>query len=330
MEIVTGVHQLRIPFPEGIDRLTNAYVIEGSRGCILVDCGWDNSEAIWAFREELRIERLSFEDINWIVITHAHPDHFGMAAKLRELCGARVVMHRADADLMHSRYADLRKLATALEEMLLSHGVPSSEAAEMRDASAWGAQYVTTVEPDVVVEEGDVVSNGTFQFDVLHTPGHTPGHMCLYDSRKGRLFTGDTVLFDAIPHIGVAPESGYDPAGDYIGSLERISEKSVRFVFPGHGPVFNGLGIRLTEILRVLDARQRQILTVLDEGLKDAYEVSCALPWTIDGSAVAYADLEPRERRIGVCEIIAWLRRLTSTGEIGALEQDGKTVYLAK
>ena len=60
MEIVTGVHQLRIPFPEGIERFTNAYVIEGNRGSILVDCGWDSSEAIWAFREQLRIERLSF------------------------------------------------------------------------------------------------------------------------------------------------------------------------------------------------------------------------------------------------------------------------------
>lgn len=330
MEIVTGVHQLRIPFPEGIDRFTNVYVVEGNRGSILVDCGWDSSDAIWAFREELRVEGLSFEDINWVVVTHAHPDHFGMAAKLRELCGAKVVMHRADAELIHPRYVDYRRLADDTEKMLLSFGVPEDDASEMRKASAWAAQFVTAVEPDVVVGDGDTVSNGTFQLEVLHTPGHTPGHICLYDPRKRRLFCGDVILFDAIPHIGIDPQSGSDPAEDYVQSLEYLSQKPVSFVFPGHGPVFNSLGIRTEEILRLLEARQRQILSVLEEGLKGAYEITCALPWRIDGTESAYAELPPRERRAGVCEVAAWLKRLCSSGRIAALEMNGKTVYLAK
>lgn len=330
MEIVTGVHQLRIPFPEGIERFTNTYVIEGNRGSILVDCGWDCSEAIWAFREELRLERLSFEDINWIVITHVHPDHFGMAAKLRELCDAKIVMHQADAALISSRYGDYRELGDQMEALLVSNGVPSDEAAEMREASAWGAQYVTVAEPDVVVDDGDTVSNGTFQLEVLHTPGHTPGHVCLYDSRKRRLFTGDTVLFDSIPHVGIDPQSGENPVGDYIASLEAIGDRAVSFVFPGHGPVFNSLSIRSGEILRTLDARQRQILSVLDEGMKDAYEVTRELPWRVDGAEVAYDDLEARERRAGVCAMVAWLQRLVRSRAVAALEQNGRTVYLAK
>lgn len=330
MEIVTGVHQLRIPFPEGIDRFTNAYVIEGNRGSILVDCGWDSSEAIWAFREELRVERLSFEDINWVVVTHVHPDHFGLAAKLRELCGAKIIMHRADAELIHSRYVDYAELVEATGKMLLSAGVPADETDEMREASVWTAQFVTAVEPDVVVEDGDSVSNGTFQLEVLHTPGHTPGHICLYDPRKKRLFCGDVILFDAIPHVGMHPQSGSDPVGDYMQSLEYLGQKSVSFVFPGHGPVFNSLGIRTEEILRLLDARQHQILGVLEEGLKTAYEVTCALPWKMDGTETAYAELSPRERRAGVCEVAAWLGRLMSSGKVAALQQNGKTVYLAK
>lgn len=330
MEIVTGVHQLRIPFPEGIDRLTNAYVIEGNRGSILVDCGWDSSEAVWAFREELRLERLSFDEINWIVVTHVHPDHFGLASKLRELCGAKVVMHRADAELIHSRYADYQRLADETEAMLMSHGVPAEEAGEMREATAWAAQFVTPMEPDVVVEDGDTVSNGTFQFEVIHTPGHTPGHICLYDPRKRRLFCGDSVLFESLPHVGINPQSGSDPAGDYVESLHALAEKPVSFVFPGHGPVFNSLTIRSNEILRLLEARQLQILGVLENGLMSAYEVTRALPWKVDGSEVAYDDMPPRERRAGVCEMVAWLKRLVVVGKIAPLEQNGKAVYLAK
>ncbi len=330
MEIVTGVHQLRIPFPEGIERLTNAYVIEGNRGSILVDCGWDSSEAIWAFREQLRVERLAFEDINWIVVTHVHPDHFGMAAKLRELCGAKIVMHRADAELIRSRYVDYRSLAEETEKMLLAHGVPADEAARMRAASAWGAQYVTAVEPDVVVEDGDTISNGTFQMEVLHTPGHTPGHLCLYDPRKRRLFCGDIVLFDAMPHVGANPQSGKDPVAEYKSSLEYVSERLVSFVFPGHGPVFNSLGIRSEELRRLLETRQRQILAVLDEGLKDAYQVTRVLYRGVDASDAAYEDLHARERRAGVTEVIAWLRHLDACGKIATLDQNGRTVYLAK
>jgi glyoxylase-like metal-dependent hydrolase (beta-lactamase superfamily II) len=189
---------------------------------------------------------------------------------------------------------------------------------------------VTAAEPDVVVEDGDTVSNGTFQLEVLHTPGHTPGHICLYDPRKRRLFCGDVILFDAIPHVGVHPQSGGDPVGDYLQSLEYLGQKSVSFVFPGHGPVFNSLGIRTEEILRLLEARQHQVLEVLEDGLKTAYEVTCALPWKIDGKETAYGELSARDRRAGVFEVAAWLGRLTSTGKVAALQQNGKTVYLVK
>ncbi|MBN1152944.1 MAG: MBL fold metallo-hydrolase [Dehalococcoidia bacterium] len=330
MEIVTGVHQLRIPFPEGIDRHTNAYVVEGNRGSILVDCGWDSSEAIWAFREELRVERLSFEEINWVVVTHVHPDHFGLAAKLRELCGAKIVMHRADAELIQSRYVDYQGLIDSTGAMLQAAGVPEHEVCELRDASVWTAQFVTAIEPDVLVDDGDTVSNGTFQLEVMHTPGHTPGHICLYDPRKRRLFSGDTVLFETIPHVGLNPQSGTDPISDYMQSLEYLGQKSVSFVFPGHGPVFNSLVIRTEEILRTLGAREHQVLEVLEEGLKTVYEVTCELPWRSNGAETSYADMSPRERRAAVLEIAAWISHLKEDGKVAPLQKSGQTVYMVK
>ena len=330
MEIVAGVHQLRIPFPDGMERFTNVYVVEGSKGNILVDCGWDSSEAVWAFREELRLERLSFDDINWIVVTHVHPDHFGLAAKLRELCGAEIVMHPLEASLIDSRYVNYHQLAKELEEMLISNGVPAEEAARMREASAWAAQFVTPTHPDVLVEDGDTISNGTFQLEVLHTPGHSPGHICLYDGRKRRLFCGDHVLFDAVPQVGAHPQSGADPAGDYTRSLEHIVEKPVSFVFPGHGPVFNSLMIRSEEILREREVRRRQIAKVLEDGLKTAYDIAHEIGWRTGGGDASYDDLGFRERRAAICEAVAWLRRLVDEGRVAALERNGTTTYLSK
>lgn len=330
MEIVSGVHQLRIPFPEGMERQTNAYVIEGMKGSILVDCGWDSSEAVWAFREELRMDRLSFEDINWIVITHVHPDHYGLAAKLRELCSAKVIMHRREAELIDARYVNPEHLADQMEQMLCAAGVPVEEAAEMREATLRVRQFVTPVAPDVVVDTGDPISNGTFQFEVFHTPGHSPGHLGLYETRKRRFFCGDHVLFDAVPHVGLDPQSGDDPAGDYVESLKELMEVPMSFVFPGHGPVFNSLSIRAEEILRLHTARKLQLLSVLEDGLKTPYEVAGDLGWRLDGRDVEYGDLPYRERRAAITEVLAWLKRLTTEGKVAPLDRDGKTVYLSK
>ena len=313
-----------------MERVTNAYVIEGSKGSILVDCGLDSSEAIWAFREELRVEGLSFEQIGWIVVTHMHPDHFGLAAKLKEICGAKIVMHSLEASLIDARYADYRQLSERLEAMLVSFGVPAAEAAQMREASTWASKFVTPVHPDILVEEGEIVSNGTFQLEVIHTPGHSPGHICLYEPRKRRLFTGDHVMFDAVPEVGLHPQSGADPIGDYMESLDHIGENPVSFVFPGHGPVFNSLGIRSEEIRREYGARRQQIVDVLEKGMMTAYRTACELKWKSNGAYVAYEDLTFRERRASVCSVAAWLVRLVDEGEVAALDREGITTYLAK
>jgi len=330
VEIITGVHQLRIPFPEGMERYTNAYVVEGSKGAILVDCGWDSSEAIWAFREELRLERLSFDDINWIVITHIHPDHFALASKLKELCSAKVVMHRTEAQLIEPRYVKYTRLSREMQRMLVAEGAPSDEADAMCEASTWELQFITPAHPDILVEEGDTISNGTFQFDVIHTPGHTAGHICLYEPRKRRLFSGDHVLFDVVPRVAIDPQSTEEPIGDYLESLERVSSQTVSFVFPGHGPVFISLSISRDDIRRQMEFRQRQVRGVLDEGLKTGYHVACELSWRTEEGMQEFAELSSRDRRVAVLEAAAWLRRLVRLGEVGVVERDGARFYLAK
>jgi glyoxylase-like metal-dependent hydrolase (beta-lactamase superfamily II) len=313
-----------------MERHTNAYVIEGSKGAILVDCGWDSSEAVWAFREELRLDRLSFDDIEWIVVTHIHPDHFALASKLKELCNAKVIMHRAEAQLIESRYVKYTRLSREMQAMLVAEGTPADEAAGMCEASMWELQFVTPVHPDILVEEGDTISNGTFQFDVIHTPGHTAGHICLYEPRKRRLFCGDHVLFDVVPRACIDPQSTADPVSDYLESLERVSAQNVSFVFPGHGPVFNSLVIRSDEIRRHMDLRQKQIAGVLDDGLKTGYHVACSLSWRTEDGMQEFADLSARDRRVAVFEAVAWLRRLVNLNQVGIVEREGKRFYLAK
>lgn len=330
MEIIAGVHQIRLPFPQGMSGYTNVYVVEGDNGNILIDSGWGESEVIWAFREGLREDRLKFQDINWIVITHIHPDHYGLASKLKELCGAEVTVHRTEAGLINSRYKDFGGLLKDMGDMLSSNGVPQAELAELKQASLWMKQFVSPDLPDVMLDDGDRISNGSFGFEVLRTPGHSPGHICLYEEKKRWLFSGDHVLFDAIPHVGFHPQSGDNPMKDYIDSLEMVHSRSVNFVFPGHGPVFNSLKLRAAEIFGHHEQRKRAIMTVLADGLKTAYQVAAEIPWKLETGGVAFSDLGAWDRRLAMLETIAYLKLLASEGSVGKIDRGGVSLYLSK
>ena len=330
MEIVAGVHQIRLPFPQDAPEYTNVYVIEGSDGNVLVDSGWDSSESLWAFREGLVEDRLKFQDINWIIVTHIHPDHCGLASKLRELCEAKVAVHRIEAGLIEARYTDFDGLLNDLEGELRENGVPQTGLPELKEASLWMRQFASPGLPDVTVSGGDRFSTGQLEFEVLQTPGHSPGHICLYERRKRWLFSGDHVLFETTPHVGLHPQSGDNPLRDYINSLGMLEQLQVGFVFPGHGPVFNGLKLRAAEILAYHERRERTIMKVLNDGLKTAYEVATEIPWKPDIGGVAFTDLGPWDKRLALFETIAHLRLLTLDGKLGRIERDGVSQFLAK
>ncbi len=330
MEIVAGVHQIRLPFPQDIPEYTNVYVVEGSKGNLLIDSGWDSSETLWAFREGLLEERLKFEDINWIVVTHIHPDHFGLASKLRDLCEAKVAVHVVEGELVESRYRDSDGLLRDVEDELSVNGVPQAELATLKEVSLWMKEFASPELPDVMLSDGDRLSTGPLEFEVLRTPGHSPGHICLYERRKRWLFSGDHVLFHTTPHVGFHPQSGANPLKDYIDSLRMLEELPVNFVFPGHGPVFNSLKLRAAEILDHHEQRKRAIVKVLSHGLKTAYEVATEIPWKPETDGVAFADLTPWERRLAVFETIAHLKFLSFQGKTARIERDGVAQYLAR
>ena len=330
MEIVSGIHQIRVPFPKDLSGYTNVYVLEGDEGNILIDAGWDAPESLWALREGLKADRLKLQDIKKIVITHIHPDHYGLASKVKQLTGARVAMHRIEAEFINPRYKDFEVLLKETEKVLRRNGVPQAELPELKDASLWMNQFVTPDLPEVLLDDGDNISNGSFEIRVIETPGHSPSHICLYEARRKVLFSGDHILYDITPHIGFNPQSGDNPLGDYISSLKKLERLAVNFVLPGHGPVFNSLRLKVADILYHHEQRKRHIIRAMNEGLKTAYQIAEDIPWMPKQGGAAFHDLAPWDRRLAVMETIAHLKLLSSEDKIGEVDMDGVSLYLAK
>jgi glyoxylase-like metal-dependent hydrolase (beta-lactamase superfamily II) len=173
---------------------------EQSREAIVIDPG-DNIEDIFAILEKHSLT------VKAIVITHAHIDHIGGAAKLKAITGAPVHMNQDDAEL----YDRLDVQAGWL-------GVETPERTAI----------------DTAAREGDSLKLGDAEFQVLHTPGHTQGSISLWIPAENKLVAGDTLFRDSIGRTDL-------PGGDGRQILRSIHTKLLTLppdaiVIPGHGP----------------------------------------------------------------------------------------------
>jgi len=329
MEIVQGVHQIKLPLPGGTLDHVNVYLIEGDEGNLLIDAGWNTPEAFSTLKEELRTKGFGFKDISQIVITHLHPDHYGLAGKIRELSGAKLALSETEIRLLNSRYGDMTLLLSEVTRLLRSNGVPKSELPQLSEASLPALEFVIPASPDIKLKAGQKVSVGLFEFEVLSTPGHSPGHICLYEPKRKLLFTGDHVLPEITPNVGLHPQSGENPLGDYISSLRDLEKLEVNFAFPGHGSVFNGLKLRIEDLIYHHEQRKSAIVKVIQSEMKTAYEIAKEIPWVPDAEGVSFQDLLAFHKRLAVLETLAHLQLLISEDKVKKAVQDGTNFYSA-
>src|SRR5271157_4045184 len=125
IEIMPGIHWLKLPITmedSDLDSI-NAYLIEGSKGCLLVDAGWNTDESFTTFHNALVKNGFAFNNIKQILVTHVHPDHYGMAGRIKELSGAELIMHHLEKDFIEPRYVNMEPLLYQTDRMLLTNGV---------------------------------------------------------------------------------------------------------------------------------------------------------------------------------------------------------------
>src|SRR5262249_7043147 len=144
--------------------------------------------------------------------------------RVREVSGAWLALHPADAALLHDRYADPDDLLQRMSKMLRRLGAPPEELEALTTASMPVRPLVEVVMPDVLMEDGDHPEILGWNLTALWTPGHSPGHLCFWEERHRLMLTGDCVLPRITPNINLNPQTEPDPLGDYLRSLERLAD----------------------------------------------------------------------------------------------------------
>ncbi len=179
--------------------MSNCYIVgsETTGEGMVIDPA-DEAEKILSSVKGLELE------IRFIVLTHGHPDHVGALKRLKDATGAEVLIHADDAESLPKQPLNF----------------------------VFGPGYPPPPPPDRLLEEGDSIDIGDRHFSVIHTPGHTPGGICLLG--HGTLFSGDTLF-----NYGIGR---YDlPGGDHDQLMNSLHTKVMTLpdetvVYPGHGP----------------------------------------------------------------------------------------------
>src|SRR3979409_1446966 len=231
MEVAAGIFRLELPMPFELKHV-NVYLVRDGDGFTLIDTGLQTDESRQALEAKLDELQVQVKRIRRILITHIHPDHFGLAGELRDRSGAELVIHRLEVALMEPRYARAEDLVYDVGKWLSMNGVPEEEAEFLKSASMGAREYVSVVEPDTLLEGAERLPLDDGEIEVIWTPGHSPGHCCFYWPARGVLLSGDHLLPKISPNIGLHPQSGADPLDDYIASLERIRRLEIQKGMP--------------------------------------------------------------------------------------------------
>ena len=327
IEVTPGIYRMPLPLPVTNLSHINTYLVKGDNGYLLIDTGWNTKEAFNSLKKQLADNGVNGQEISRIVVTHVHPDHYGLAEKLKNLFGATLAFHHLEKDFIETRYVSMEELIQELGQWLHRNGVPPERLAELQKASLPMLKFVTPTMPDTTLYGGEAITCGDFSFEVMPTPGHTSGHICLYEPDKKILLSGDHILPTITPHVGLHPQSGSNPLGDYLDSLNRLKTLEVDLVLPGHEQPFTGFQERIEGITLHHSLRNAEILAALGYDSKTAFQLTTEITWLHDVKGVGWHKLGNWDKRMAILETLAHLEAMRAKGELEKFNRDDIRYY---
>lgn len=311
--------QVRVPLPFPL-RWVNAYVLKGRDGYTVIDPGLHTPEAESTWQEALHVLNIEYDQVEQVVLTHYHPDHYGMAGWFQERTGAPVLLSETGARLTALFWGPEQPMTGLLGQCFAQHGLPPELRGEMTKHMGDFVQLVSPQPALTLLRPGELVRLGDRSYEAIDTPGHAAGHLVFYDREARELLCGDHVMPHISPNVSYLPDVDEDPLRAYLGSLAETGSLPVDMAYPGHREPFARLAERAAELIQHHHERLAQMVEHLRTPMT-AYEL-CR---TVFGMR-----LTTHQLRFALAETIAHLVYLAGEGRITSQEQDDKIVYHAR
>jgi glyoxylase-like metal-dependent hydrolase (beta-lactamase superfamily II) len=321
-EILPGLYRITVPLSGSPLKATNSYVVSSAGRSLIIDTGWNSEDCRAALITGLEKCRVNPGEADFF-ITHMHADHSGLVSALASE-QARVYFGRADADIMRSATPEhwQRQIDFARD-----HGFPTDEL-ERAIGSHPGRKYSPDKSLNLCIsEDGDRITASDYRFECIETPGHTEGHVCLYERDKKILVCGDHILVDITPNITLSAGQR-NPLKEYLSSLDKVYDLKVDLVLPGHRSIFRNHRERIRELKDHHRVRLSEVLSILAKGRQNAFEVASQMTWDIGYRS--WQSFPPGQKWFAFGEALAHLRYLEEEGLVGTETENGGFVYLLK
>lgn len=313
---------IQIPLEGNPLKTLNSYLLKGAERSLLIDTGFRHPKCLLEMETQLHeigVDRSNMD----IFLTHAHSDHTGLAPKLLQGSG-QILISKVDGAVVTECLT--AAYWTRNYQEYLENGFSEQELFQIQHANP--AQKLSPIEWDqsyTALENGDILRYGKHVLHCISTPGHSPGHMCLYEAEKQWLFSGDHVLFHISPNI-CRWEAMPDALDSYLESLRLIQPLPVKRLFPAHHQKEGPLSARIDELLAHHRHRAQSILRVLSqEPGMTAYEIASRLVWNI--RCKDWGEFPVTQKYFAVGETLAHLDYLSLKGKLFIYKENGIIHY---
>lgn len=340
-----NILQVSVPMDSPL-RQVNSYILSAEDGRVtIIDPGPRSPDTEKCWLGILQEQNLSWMDVRDIVVTHHHPDHYGIAGWLQSQSGCKVWMtERAHAEALLmwgdgsgedaandanedagnavDKDAGIYKgkdINNILPVYFIRHGMTENWSNGIK---AHLESFNSQVEPQPVVSYLNVAKPfrmGGREWQLIVTGGHAPGHVSLYHADSGHMICGDAVLPQISPNVSLLPGSDPQPLQTFLQGLRELGSYPVSMAFPGHREPFAGFAHRVNSLLAHHEERLDTAATLLASGPLSGFAV-CEILFRSRVTSV-------HQMRFAMSETLAHLAELVRRGRAVMLEADGGFLF---
>src|SRR6266446_4357013 len=276
VEVNPGIYEIFLPLPMR-PTIINVYLIDCHGAGALVDTGMNTPDSVAALEEARKQVGIKIEDLDLLIGTHHHVDHFGTSSVIKKRSNATTLLHQFEMERV-TRMLTMGPPTASPEAQgfFQTHGFPIDKfpLEGMRPAWMGTAVYSPVPQPDKYLDDGDIIPLGDRKLEIIWTPGHAPGHCVVYLRKEKVLIVGDHLLPKITPHVGVYPSGSANPLGDFLDSQRKIQRFDVELVLPAHGGIFHDHRHRANQLIEHHRYREAEMLDLVRRTPKCAYEIA--------------------------------------------------------
>lgn len=268
-EVSEDLYRIELFLPKNYPPSVNIYVVRDGEKSLIIDAGLQVDECLEAMRTALKKLDVRIENAD-LFLTHCHGDHIGFVTTMME-SGSTVYMNRLEAE--HIRRIESGELASEFRTIYEMGGFLEGNIEEILSHLIRNDVKLENTIPFQYIGYGYRFKTGKYEFTCMETPGHSKGHMCLYEPYKRLLLSGDHLLEDSGPVIPGRFDND-NPLKEYLSSLHSMNDLDIELVLPGHGRPFKDSKQRIIDTIEHHYRENLNILSILEGGAKTAYEIS--------------------------------------------------------